>query len=294
MLGIPRRWTTTRRFRVGTGLLLAGAFCIQCQQLVSDAPNRTTATSVPHSNVAYAAVRTPEPTGDPHVSQLQRDPLAFLRECLARYDRSVRDYECTFTKRELVGGALSAEQVTHVQFRQHPYSVDMTWVKNADKAHRALYVEGKWTGTNGERLAVVEPAGAIARLLVDTVKRPIDGPDARKAARRRIDEFGFRNTLQLILKYCDIAGPRGELGLKFVGESAVAGRPTYVIERHLPYTDEGGPYPDRVLVVHIDKEYLLPTSCTSYADDARTQLLGQYVLTDLRFNAGLTDADFEP
>ena len=65
-----------------------------------------------------------------------------------------------------------------------------------------------------------------------------------------------------------------------------------MIERRLPYTGEDGPYPDRLLAVFIDSEWLVPTGCFAYADDAKQDLLGSYVLTDVEFNTGLSDEDF--
>ena len=50
--------------------------------------------------------------------------------------------------------------------------------------------------------------------------------------------------------------------------------------------------PDRLPSVHLDKENLLPMCCISYADEAKTKLLGRYVLTDVKFNVGLTEDDF--
>ncbi len=289
------RWTTGRKLRAVVGLGLVVGFCIQCQKLsAGKITPREAAAARPKLNpsAAYATVKPPEPLIDPLATLVKTNPLAFFRGAIERYERSVHDYVCTFSKQELVGGQLTAEQVTQVKFREKPFSVNMVWVKNADKAQRAIYVEGKWTGRDGEKLAVVEPAGAIARLLVDDVMRPIDGPDARKAGRRQIDQFGFLNSLRLILRYCEIGAKRNELEVKYVGEGAIGGRPTWVIERRLPYTNDDGLYPDRVLVVHIDQEYLMPTCCISYADEAKTKLLGKYVTTDIKFNVGLTDRDF--
>jgi len=96
----------------------------------------------------------------------------------------------------------------------------------------------------------------------------------------------------LIVKYCDLSAEHNELNLKYVGDSAVGERPTYVIERRSAYTGEEGVYPDHLLIVHLDKGTLLPMCCISYADEARTKLLGRYVLTDVKFNVGLTDGDF--
>lgn len=276
--------------RLVVGLLLVVGFLVQCQRVSAAEP----AVAKPKANpgAAYASIKPPPLSVDPYETMVKSDPVAFFRAAMERYQRSVHDYTCTFEKQELVGGRLTTEQVTEVKFREKPFSVNMVWTKNADKARRVIYVEGKWTDDKGQRLAVVEPQGVIARALVDYVMRPIDGSDARKAARRRIDQFGFANSLQLIMKYTELGLQRQEVELKYVGDSDWPGRPCYVIERRLPYTDDNGVYPDRVLMVYVDKEYLLPTCCISYADEAKTKLLGRYMLKNVRFNVGLSDRDF--
>lgn len=286
-------WTKARKLRAAIGLLLVIGFCMQCRQLsVGQSPRNKAPAWNPNPIAVYATAENPAPVEDPYGLMVRSDPLGLLQIAQERYDRTVHDYVCTFSKQELIGGRLTAKQVTHIKFREKPLSVNMLWVKNADKAQRAIYVEGKWTGPNGEKLSVVEPAGAIARVFVNDVMRAIDGPDARKAARRRIDQFGFANSLRLIVKYCDLSAKHDALDLKYVGDGAIDGRPTYVIERRLAYTGEQGVYPDHLLIVHLDKENLLPISSTSYADEAKTKLLGQYVLTDVKFNVGLTESDF--
>ena len=286
-------WTNARKLRAAVGLLLVIGSCVQYRLLsAGKRPQSEAPTSKPDPIAAYATTDPPAPARDPYGLMVRSNPLGLLRVAQERYDRTVQDYVCTFSKQELLNGRLTAEQVTRVKFRERPFSVNMEWIKNADQAQRAIYVEGKWTGENGEKLSVVEPAGAIARVFVNEVMRPIDGPDARKAARRRIDQFGFANSLRLIVKYCDLSAKRNELDLKYVGDSAVGERPTYVIERRSAYTGEEGVYPDHLLIVHLDKESLLPMCCISYADEARTKLLGRYVFTDVKFNVGLTEGDF--
>lgn len=286
-------WTRARELRTAVGLLLVMGLCVQCWQTSAGSSLQSAASGLkPIPGVAYAAIETPAPTGDSYGLMIRSDPLGLLRVAQERYDRTVHDYSCTFSKQERVGGRVTAEQVTRVKFRESPFSVSMLWVKNADKAQRAIYVEGKWTGKNGEKLSVVEPAGALARVFVDDVMRPIDGPEAKKASRRRIDQFGFANSLRLIVKYCDLSAEHNKLDLKYVGDGTVGGRATYVIERRSAYTGDEGVYPDRLLIVHLDKENLLPLCCTSYADEAKTKLLGRYVLTDVKLNVGLTEHDF--
>jgi hypothetical protein len=223
----------------------------------------------------------------------ESDPLGFVRHALANYQRGVRDYACRFVKTELVCGKMTKAQEIDVLFREKPFCVFMTWVRNPDRAQRVLYIRGRWVDENGLDQAVCEPSGAIARFLLGSVLRPIQGPDARRASRRTIGQFGFGNSLQLILHYSELASARGELDLKFVSESEHEGQRTFVFHRRLPYTGETGPYPDRLLVFQLDQENLLPVSCISYADDRGEKLLGRYEMTNVRLNVGFVDERFD-
>lgn len=220
----------------------------------------------------------------------EADPIGFFQFALDRYDRSVRDYTCTFAKQELVRGKMSAEQVMNAMFREKPFSVRLEWVKNRDKCSRVLYVADRWVKDRAQ-MAVVEP-GPIARLFVPYVMRAIDGRDAKKSSRRTINQFGLRNSLLLTLKYALLAREQGILDFTYQGTGRVDGRETLAFERRLPYTDEQGLWPDRVLVVHVDRELLLPTLCECYADDDKQVLLGRYKNSNIQLNVNLPDSVF--
>lgn len=251
----------------------------------------TVALAKPAGNEAIAAVSPDTRAPAMTIEQLAaHDPTGFLEAALDRYDRSVRDYTCTFTKQELVCGRMTARQVMEVNFREHPFSVQMTWVQNADKCLRVLYVADRWT-KQGQQYAIVEP-GAIAKLFVPYVMRPIHGDDAQKSSRRTIDQFGLRNSLVLTLKYFKLAREQQVGSLTFAGTSQVDGRDTLVFERHLPYTGEDGLWPDRVLVLHLDRQLMVPTLCLAYADEAKVKLLGEYKTTNIKINQNLPDTVF--
>ena len=276
------------RARIAVGLLLCSACLAQCHQ-VSRAP------SVAHVSVSVeliptAAIITESMCAPERLAR--RDALAFFRFCLKEYQRNIRDYSVTFTKQELVRNKLTAEQVTTVRFREAPHSVDMLWTQNPGRAGRVLYVAGRRVDEEGNELALCKPAGILGGIGIK-VWRAIHGGDAQREARRTIDQFGFKSTLELIIKYSEQAAAEGMLDLVFVGDGSIDGRPTYVFERRLPYTGEDEPYPDRLLVAHVDKEWLLPTGCFSYSDDVGADLLGRYLLTDADFNIGYQDTDFD-
>ena len=230
----------------------------------------------------------------PDETLASRNPLAFLQRCRAFYHQYYRDYSCTFVKQELIGGTVGLEQEMAVKFREEPYSVNIRWVRNADDARHVVYIADRWKDDQGLDQAWCEPAGPIARLFVSKIKQPIHGGRANRASRRTIDQFGFGQTLDLIIIYNERAAADGVLDLRYMGESSFDGRPTYLFERRLPYTGQEHPYPDRLLVIHIDQQWLVPTACYSYADEERQQLLGKYLLKDAVFNRGYTDADFDP
>jgi len=282
------------RIRFVVGLALVGLFWWQVRspRMPADAVGGSNSGSVLPPAVAYSEPAPLKPTS--YAELVQTDPLALLRTALERYEDSVSDYTCLFTKQERINGRLGPEQQIRVRFRETPFSVLMEWVKNPGKARRVLYVEGRWEDAEGHKLAKVEPQGAIARMLVRSVARPIDGPDARAASRKTIDHFGFANVLRLIIKYAELAVDTGQGSLVYLGEGQIDGRATWILRRTLPYTHEGGPWPDCVLLVHIDQERLLPVACYAYADDDQQVLLGKYIFTDVQLNVGLSEADFDP
>jgi len=288
-----RRRLSPQHFRLFFGAILGAVL------LIEFATRSATSALVPAEAEVVASVGSPAPNGRPGFDDLiRRDPLAALEQAQREHAAAVSDYTCTFVKQELLDGGLSEEQTIATSFRSTPYSVVMHWLKNPGKAERVIYVKGKWIDAGADKpeereQAVCQP-GAIARVFLKSIKQPIRGPLAREASRRYIDEFGFLQSLELLTKYSQIAKERGELILTFRGESKFDGRPTYVLERRLPYTGEDGIYPDRVATIHIDKAWHVPVSVRCYADDAKTQLLGRYEYSDVTFGVGLTDKTFEP
>src|SRR5262245_49504082 len=77
-----------------------------------------------------------------------KDPIGFLKYCLRRYEREVKDYSLTMQKQERINGNLEKKELVEVAFRENPHSVFMQWTEGARLAQRALYVQGE----NNDRL----------------------------------------------------------------------------------------------------------------------------------------------
>lgn len=227
-----------------------------------------------------------------HENLASNDPLEFLRLCRKHYLDLIRDYQCLFHLTEKRGIGLSEPQAIAIKFREHPYSVDMTWVGNTAGASRINYVKDRWV-KDGRQLALVVPSGIGGLVLPGGIKLDIHGREFRKSASRSVDEFGFLKTLERAIQLCESASGHPDYDLRYVGRSEHAGRPMYALERRLPYSEVEAKFPDRFTVMYIDAEWLVPIAVWNYADEDRQELLGEFITSDVVYNVGLTDQDFE-
>ena len=212
------------------------------------------------------------------------DHIALLERCLEN-SRKYKDFTCTFTKQEWIGGALQKPQRIEVKFLARPFSVAMKWTKNPPLADRILYVEGKYDGN-----MLVRPKSAIIRAIVgqSLLKKP-DGPDAMKHTLRPVSMFGFERGIKSLLKVYRLARENGDLKQSFAGYARIDGRDTIVLERLLP---KKKPYPAGKTRIYIDLDYMLPTCIEGY--DWKDRLTSQYIYKNLKFNVGLAEKDFLP
>src|SRR5260370_1107069 len=71
------------------------------------------------------------------------DPIAFLENCIRRYDREVKGYRCILVKQERIKDKLQPTEEVACDFQEKPFSVRMIWKKGAGEAARVLYVKGE-------------------------------------------------------------------------------------------------------------------------------------------------------
>lgn len=282
------------------GILYTSAIAIPLTVLLTWTALRTYALSAPVTieapavSLAAATVEAAANTQSETPEQLAaRDAYAFIKLAKQRYDDEVRAYRVMITKQENLGGHMTAVQETELRYRRNPEHIFMLWTKNADSAQRALFKadDPKFVDEDGMKYARVEPAG-LARLIVSDIMIPIHGAFAEGASRHTMDNAHFGAFFRLVFHYTDLAKKKNEVDLIYAGRGEVAGRPTIVIERHLPYDGPKGTYPDRRLVMHFDAEYLLPAAVYQWGDMAEKELLGRYIYTDLAINPGFTEEDF--
>jgi hypothetical protein len=271
---------TNRRARIGVGLLLAGLFCVQCTQ--------SQATPETHSITAVAGVVSGQ-HGDATLRKIdslaRTDHAELLRECISNYDKTYRDYTCVFEKQERIGGELGKEQVISAKFLDQPFSVVMTWLKNKPVGEKLIYIEGKY-----DNQMLVKPNSSIPFAgLAGTIKRPVDGPDARRNSLRTVNQFGFKRSMLSLLEVYEQAAEARDLKQEFGGYANFEGRRCVSLVRLLPDVPK---YPAARTVTYIDLQYLVPICVQAF--DGQGQLISSYVFKDIKFNVGLTSDQFLP
>lgn len=270
---------SNRRIRLIVGVLVVGLLCVQCTR--SQAFKESRFVQVLSGEIFGAN----DPEVYAEVIRLAKtDHIALLEYCLDGYGGRYRDYTCTLIKQERLGGRVSNEQEIAVKFLESPYSVAMAWTaETAGIGDRVLYVEGKYNDMMLIRLT------GVWNKLVGTAMRKPDGPQAMQNTLRPVNQFGFRKSLESLLKVYRQARDAGDLKQSFGEYAEVAGRKAVVLVRYLPAKDN---YPAAKTLTFIDLEYLVPIAVEGYDWDEK--LSSRYVFKDIRFNVGLTSEEFLP
>jgi hypothetical protein len=208
----------------------------------------------------------------------KKNPIAFLKYCLRRYDQTVQGYECTLKKQERIGGKLHPSETIAVKFREEPFGVLFEWQKGERLAKKALYVRGE-----NDNQVVIRPV-----LLPITVRKDPEGDDAKKGGRYPLTEFGIKIGTLRTLAAWEAARKNKALHIEYLGQKKVpeAGdRVCYVLKRK-PYEK---PEEDGIseLTIYVDKETWLQVGST--VKNADGDILGDYWFRDVKLNP-----DFKP
>lgn len=280
----PRRTLhpTNTTVRLWVGLMLVG-LCValyihEPPGSIAPAPRPGVATAAPQAATSDAAALD---------SLAVTDHIALLQRCLDNYQRKYADYTCTFTKQERIGGVLGKEQEVRVRFRGSPFSAAMNWVRNPPMGDRVLYVAGR---NNNEMQ--VRPASLLLQMLIpEGVSRKPDGAEAMKVTLRAVNMFGFECAMKSLLEVYRAAKRNGDLQEEFGGYCTLDGQDTLVLVRYL--TSWRKDYPAYKTVTYVNVKHMVPVMIEAY-DWGAGDFLCRYTYSDVKFNVGLTEADFTP
>jgi hypothetical protein len=216
------------------------------------------------------------PTNEEMARLARTDPVAFLENCLLRYNREVKGYRTLFRKTERIQGKLRPSELVAVDFREDPFSVRFDWKEGAGLAQRVLWVKGE----NNDKL-MVKPRGLAA--LAGIVERDVDGAEAKQSGRYPISEFGMKIGTQRTLDAWIAARKENALHVEFLGEQKVkelGGRTCWVLKRtgYKKAEDDG----ITELTIFVDKETWLQTG--SICKGPRDTLVAEYWFGEVQLN----------
>ena len=208
------------------------------------------------------------------------DAILPLLERMESSYAQVNDYRAILRKQERVGGRLLPEETILLKF-QKPLRIYMKWLGEPLKGQEALYVQGKYDNK------LIGHRGGILGMV--TLSLDPNGAAAMKGNRHPITDTGFGFIIEQLKCNINSALRHGEFQIIRMGEEPFEGRPATVVEaRVTPH--EGRKYYCSRLVIHIDREFMLPVGNVFYEE--QDVLLEKYSYADVKLNIGLTDVDF--
>jgi hypothetical protein len=214
--------------------------------------------------------------------------VAWLEDSLRQMD-NLRDFSCTFKKREFVDGKLGEQQSMFVKMRMQPHSVYLYFLDPDVRGQEAIYVAGK----NGGNL-LAHPIG-IKQTLVGTLSLAPNDPQAMEGNRYPITDFGFRRLAERYLERCKYEMQFGECEVRVIEGARVNDRVCTCVEIVHPVKRSEFRYGRCRLF--IDNEYNLPIRCEGNEWPSRPgeepPLVEEYTYSNLKLNLGFTDADFD-
>ncbi|MGI8978545.1 MAG: DUF1571 domain-containing protein [Pirellulaceae bacterium] len=236
------------------------------------------------------------------------DPaLRYAQDGLKRIQTDINDYECLIVKRERIKGVLNEYEYMYAKIRNHkeadgkvvaPLSVYLNFQKPANIAGReVIWMEG---ANNGKLCA--HEGGLLGRLPAFWLDP--NGPLAMKGNLYPITEIGIENLIAKLIQRGTKeknADPMGQATVVTTTKGAKLGtgaakRPCTILQISHPVN--AGGFEFKLAQVFIDDEYNLPVRYVAYgwpeAGEKGDKILEEYNYTNLKFNIGLTDHDFDP
>ncbi|HVX59757.1 MAG TPA: DUF1571 domain-containing protein [Pirellulales bacterium] len=218
------------------------------------------------------------------------DALQGARSSLKSLEK-IKDYTCTFVKRERVGGELLEQERLKMKVRHQPFSVYFRFVEPPSLAgQEAIYVEGQNDGK-----LIGHPNG-IKNQIIGAVSLDPTGYLAMRNNRYPITNAGMKNLVSLLVELGDQPDLLKDCRVEFIDGQRVDGRPCRCIEIRNPRRQENLTLAQAS--IWVDKEWNVPVRFEAWEwpkkAGKKPLLVEQYEYLDLKFDQGLTARDFDP
>jgi hypothetical protein len=213
--------------------------------------------------------------------------LRTMQECKVRFDK-VKDYSCTFYKRERIGGKLGSLHVMHMKVRNEPKSVYLKF-QQPNRGREAIYVEGR---NNGNVLA--HDVG-LTKFLAGTMELEPRSARAMQDCRHPITEAGIASLIRTVINRWTAELKKAESVVLFDADMRIGPAKCLMIEAIHP--DRSPDYVFHKVRLFINTDLGFPVRFEGYdwpkEEGGEAELMEEYAYDDLKLNVGLGDYDFD-
>ncbi len=210
-----------------------------------------------------------------------------ILECRARF-ANVKDYTCTFYKRERVDGELTTMNVMSMKMRNAPYSIYFRF-HQPNKGREAIFVEGRNDGR------ILAHDVGFTKLLAGTMKLDPQGARAMENCRHPITKAGIGHLIETVADRWQVELDDGESVVLFDPKIRVGSAPCLLIEAIHPERKPGYYFHKVRLFIHA--ELGIPIRYEAYDWPAKpgeaAELIEEYAYDGVKLNVGLDDGDFD-
>jgi len=237
----------------------------------------------------------------PRVAGLAREPLGGRRpsepiirakkaiaDCRDRFTQ-IRDYTCTFVKRERIDDRLTPQHTMIMKARTSPNSVYFRF-QQPNPGREAIYVQGR---NNGR---IIAHDVGITKFLAGTMHLDPRGSMAMEDNRHPVTEAGIGSLIETVARRWAVELTPGESELTFHDNVRVGQRQCTMIESVHP--QQRPDFLFHKVKLYIDHEHGLPIRFEAYDwprhSGAPAELVEEYTYLDLKINVGLREHDFDP
>jgi len=222
---------------------------------------------------------------------LSEDPVAraisIMADCQTRFEK-VRDYTCTFYKRERIDGVLSAPHVMEMKMRTEPHSVYLKF-RQPNRGREAIYVAGR-----NDDLVLAHDVG-FTKLLAGTMRLDPRGPRAMEGNRHPITDAGIGALITTIASRWAEELQSSEAVVLFDSRLKLGPARCLLVETIHPERRPNFVFHKVRLFINSDLGF--PVRFEGYdwpKESGRApELVEEYVYDDIKINVGLTDSDFD-
>lgn len=250
------------------------------------------------AQAAFAEERSETANSPIAAEEHAMDPvLRIARHAYQKIDREIDDYTCVLTRRERVGRQLRESETMFMKVRNEktedgqvvrPFAVYCRFLSPSRvKGREVLFVEGENYGK------FIVRNGGPQFGFITTALLP-DSEAVMNESRYPITEAGIKNLVRRLIEIAEEEKRRDECVVQILSGAKINDRSCTLIQVTHPIRRDY--FPALLSRVFVDDHTKLPIRYASYdwpkKEGEPPQLLEEYTYTNLKFNVGLTDADF--